>query len=532
MGCSICLEGFTEEDVGDTRPACLPCGHLYHLACAKTWLQTSQRDYCPLCGKTPGKTTKVTDLLSLYPSAPHDVNAIQAAINSDDTSWMSALKGFTHAEAHQLFDNLTDLTTDLQTWISATVGVRVVATKRAGEKVYRLIAATANDEEKVLAFEEAMLQLDEVIQLFDEKASKLDEQMEKVEKQRSELAANKKRFAEHIAKHNDRLARAAAHEAANETRSAELRARKEKLLAEQEAWADTKKRMEVEVSRAKEKALESAQSATRAHVEARQTVAAKEIEVQRKKTEAEEMVAAAVARQREAEAEREETRAKNNALAETMRTLQRQLQEQRNSRLEEKKKRRKEQDEHHTEVQRLQSRLTAAEAQLRTQGPEGSDRLASRHHSPSATDLLQASPVLSRGHKRSTPSVSSVMEADGSMSLVIEMPKLGKASRRGADDGWDSDEVDSLPMPGMPRHRGAASLTKSFSHHSSLSMRQPLTTKCNSVDTNSSTIGSLAADGVPNHRPVGKLRRTDPATADMSKRSAAGPRQRVKEGGY
>lgn len=543
MGCSICLEGFSEEDVGDTRPACLPCGHLYHLACAKTWLQTSQRDYCPLCGKTPGKKSKVTDLVALYPSAPQDVNAIQIAIESDDPSWMSALKGFTHAEAHKLFDDLNDVTVNLQTWISAIVGVRVAATKRAGEKVHKFIAATVNDDEKAFALEDALSQLEQVTRAFDEKSWMLDEQIDKVEKQRQELSANKKRFNEHIAKHNDRLARAAAYEASNEKRSAELRAKKEKLIAEQEAWADTKKRMEAEVAKAKAKALESAQSATRAHVEARQTVAAKELDVQCKNAQADGRVAQALGRQVEAETERNETRAKNNTLAGTLRTLQKQLQEQKDAKVEERRKRKKEQDEHTAEVKRLRDRLTAAEAHLRSQGSGSSNKVASGHGSPVSyythsstphdTSVGGAtSPITPRGHKRMTSSVSTTMEADGSKSIIIEMPRLGQSSRRGADDGWDSDEDESLPMPGMPRHRGTATWTQSSTGAVTMSYRAPLTTKSNSVDTNSSTTGSLAADGVPNHRPVGKLRRTDPATTEMSKRSAAGPKQRVKEGGY
>ncbi|KAL7094133.1 hypothetical protein ACP275_11G082500 [Erythranthe tilingii] len=48
--CSICLENFSGGDGGDyNKEAALsmPCSHIFHGDCIKTWLMTSH--YCPLC---------------------------------------------------------------------------------------------------------------------------------------------------------------------------------------------------------------------------------------------------------------------------------------------------------------------------------------------------------------------------------------------------------------------------------------------------------------------------------------------------
>ncbi|EYU31050.1 hypothetical protein MIMGU_mgv1a018046mg [Erythranthe guttata] len=48
--CSICLENFSGGDGGDCNKEAvlsMPCSHIFHGDCIKTWLMTSH--YCPLC---------------------------------------------------------------------------------------------------------------------------------------------------------------------------------------------------------------------------------------------------------------------------------------------------------------------------------------------------------------------------------------------------------------------------------------------------------------------------------------------------
>merc|ERR1719414_2142179 len=43
LQCSICLEAWSPSDVAP----CIPCGHLFHEACAEEWCKRSSQ--CPVC---------------------------------------------------------------------------------------------------------------------------------------------------------------------------------------------------------------------------------------------------------------------------------------------------------------------------------------------------------------------------------------------------------------------------------------------------------------------------------------------------
>ncbi|KAI3908349.1 hypothetical protein MKX01_027371 [Papaver californicum] len=62
--CGICMEPWSSE--GDHQVSCLPCGHVYGLACIKKWIQQCRRgpSKCPQCGR---KCT-VKNIIKLYVS--------------------------------------------------------------------------------------------------------------------------------------------------------------------------------------------------------------------------------------------------------------------------------------------------------------------------------------------------------------------------------------------------------------------------------------------------------------------------------
>eukprot|EP00439_Symbiodinium_sp_Y106_P003871 s3619_g1.t1 len=48
--CAICFEELESGDDAGSLPVQLPCGHLFHAACVKTWLVTRSRR-CPMCNR-------------------------------------------------------------------------------------------------------------------------------------------------------------------------------------------------------------------------------------------------------------------------------------------------------------------------------------------------------------------------------------------------------------------------------------------------------------------------------------------------
>mmetsp|Transcript_42233 Transcript_42233/g.86863 ORF Transcript_42233/g.86863 Transcript_42233/m.86863 type:complete len:213 (-) Transcript_42233:127-765(-) len=48
--CAICFEELESGDDAGSLPVQLPCGHLFHAACVKTWLVTRNRR-CPMCNQ-------------------------------------------------------------------------------------------------------------------------------------------------------------------------------------------------------------------------------------------------------------------------------------------------------------------------------------------------------------------------------------------------------------------------------------------------------------------------------------------------
>ncbi|KAL0347146.1 UNVERIFIED_CONTAM: hypothetical protein Scaly_1730600 [Sesamum calycinum] len=60
--CSICFEAWSSG--GDHHVCCLPCGHIYGLACIKKWLRRQGSSKCPQCKKKCG----IKDIRLLYAS--------------------------------------------------------------------------------------------------------------------------------------------------------------------------------------------------------------------------------------------------------------------------------------------------------------------------------------------------------------------------------------------------------------------------------------------------------------------------------
>ncbi|KAL0375025.1 UNVERIFIED_CONTAM: hypothetical protein Sradi_3418200 [Sesamum radiatum] len=97
--CSICFEAWSSG--GDHHVCCLPCGHIYGLACIKKWLRRQGSSKCPQCKKKCG----IKDIRLLYASR---IVAIDGELQKKVQSLEAKCATLEEKRNHDLADLLED----------------------------------------------------------------------------------------------------------------------------------------------------------------------------------------------------------------------------------------------------------------------------------------------------------------------------------------------------------------------------------------------------------------------------------------
>lgn len=458
MGCSICIDNFL-DDSPDNRPACLPCGHVFHVHCAKRWLdecanRPAERRGCPMCKHA----ASAADLVVLWPSDLDDLDRLLAQRNDPESRWTAELQGVDMEpdEATELLDNLIDFDQAIQAYVMAVLGVRVVATRKAGQRAKKLINSTAIDSEVKEDLATAMDSLQQVLESLQRQRDKFDQRYASLKRQQY-------RFNEERQRQRERDQQLKRLEAALDQRDKTIDARAEEVLkTKTEVFAEKaeleRQQREVEAAKqvARQEVAESNAAATRARIEASQTVAAMQLELNRAKREADDRVAEAESRQRDAEAERDATRAKSNLLADQMRELQRLNREVKAAKADEKTRRQKERADSAKELADLKKRLARAEEKLAAVASASASASASTSTLASApasspfrpgsmaasrSSVSAVSPSPSRAKTTEQARYASAMDSENHQG-DRSFPSFGSIGRRKRSDSLASTSTD------------------------------------------------------------------------------------------
>ncbi|CCF49808.1 hypothetical protein NDA11_000282 [Ustilago hordei] len=169
MGCSICLDGFDEEQGDAMRGTALPCGHIFHWSCLESWFfgpsavntSRSNNRRCPLCSKQTNPASRI----KLFPSDGEDLTTYldgqrqqsMPAINENGDLIEDAEENV--PRYNQLLNDLIDFNTSIQNYVMAVHTTRLDYVYKSGIRIRKLIVDLTKDTGQE-ASESLMLALD------------------------------------------------------------------------------------------------------------------------------------------------------------------------------------------------------------------------------------------------------------------------------------------------------------------------------------------------------------------------------------
>ncbi|PWN26745.1 hypothetical protein BDZ90DRAFT_280236 [Jaminaea rosea] len=369
MGCSICLDAYGDDD--DVRPVCLPCGHVFHGNCITQWLQdgpgssSHARRGCPKCKAK----AKKDDITRLWPDDVHDLDRLLAERNDPDSQWAASLAHLTPDEAKQLLDDLVDFQCAAQQYVQGVLGVNAVSTRAAGKRVFKLIQDKTNNPAVHQNLQTMLTKLESSILTFDYQLSRASKESAVLSKGKEQvdqkLAHVRKRRDEVQALEKAVQAKEAAVAKSTQTLQ-EARAAFHKQTAGWEAHVNAARK---EVEKSKMEAQQAAADAARARVEAKQWVAARQVEFEELQSKIDERIAAAEARRDDAERERDAHRTKENEMAAQMKVMQEKMEKWKGFVASEKQKRADERKRFEGERAKLEKQLKQAKAAAAVAAP-------------------------------------------------------------------------------------------------------------------------------------------------------------------
>lgn len=308
MGCGICLEAYT----ADERPAALPCGHIFHANCVHDWLNSRSHGAlpagCPLCKATASPSS----ILPLWPG------------DADDFHQYVAVHSQSNDESHQLLMSVRDLVFAIQSYAMAAHGLRSAAMARAASTVQVALQRGAiRDAHAASSLQDALAALHRAVA----QAEHLSRHLSTAHTSLAERA--RRLHAQEVRGREDRIALDAAKRKFHKERILWKQKQKQVLAAQAEVEAHATSMRERENALQTEKitymarAQESIAQAKSASAEAIRRAALAEQAAQQQVAQAEEQMHRAEERAADVAEALEETRARNQRLADQMRDMQR-----------------------------------------------------------------------------------------------------------------------------------------------------------------------------------------------------------------
>ncbi|WFD32513.1 hypothetical protein MSPP1_003561 [Malassezia sp. CBS 17886] len=235
MPCSICLEGFA----ADRRPAALPCGHIFHAACVRDWLESRAHG-------------TVAAILPLWPDDANDFNQYVAAHRAGATA------GDPQAD---MLRAACSFVFSMQGYVMAAHGLRslparrahadMAAQKRTGEAEQAWEARVERVERDEHAAAERAKDAEHLRRTWRQKHKELAHARDALAEKRAALRAREKTLAR---EHDERLAQMQAASAAAKTASVD--AIRRAALQSAEA-AETVKQAEAHAKNADERVADA-----------------------------------------------------------------------------------------------------------------------------------------------------------------------------------------------------------------------------------------------------------------------------------
>ncbi|WFD28674.1 hypothetical protein MNAN1_003687 [Malassezia nana] len=310
MGCGICLEAYT----ADERPAALPCGHVFHAPCIHDWLSSRSHGAlpagCPLCKAAASPSS----VLPLWPADANDFHqyvAVHSQSPEDDAHY-------------QLLLSVRDLVFAIQSYAMAAHGLRSSAMARAASAAQLAVQrgaidnklAASNLQDAMTALHGAIAQAEAVSRHLARTQSSLAERARRINTQevrhfeeRAIVDAAKRKLHKERALWKQKQKHILEAKADMDAQAAALRERESALHTEKTSYMA---RAQESIAQAKSASAEAIRRAALAEEAAQQRAALAEERVRR----AEECAA-------DATEALEETRRRNQHLADQLRELQR-----------------------------------------------------------------------------------------------------------------------------------------------------------------------------------------------------------------
>lgn len=272
MGCSICLDDFTQADGDAKRATALPCGHMFHNDCLQEWFfgaaaaavnqRRPERRRCPLCSAA----TDPAKMIRLFPSDGDDLDKYITGwrdapnelffVNADGTGGAADMDRL-RLKHTKLLEDLMDFNHSMQGYIMSLhscrsetrfreLGVKVRTVimdlgRERGEDVADQLLVTINALENAAgefsAMKNELARSNRACKTTEHKLLKERAQVQEEHKRTEEnvkiTAAKMATVEERILEVNKRWREAVASDRANQARTAELEAQKNSLLCQQ-----------------------------------------------------------------------------------------------------------------------------------------------------------------------------------------------------------------------------------------------------------------------------------------------------------
>lgn len=310
MGCSICLDTYTQEN----RPAALPCGHIFHHACILDWLSTRNHSAlpsgCPLC-KAPATTSSV---LPLWPTDDLDFGQYVASHSADPSACNGAHGG--------LLASVRDWVFSMQAYAMAAYGLQSSAMSKASHRIgtcHRGLVQHALAEQHMhnamQALTQAVVHAERLSRELAQRTSSLDENNRQVHLRQVQLRNEQQ--------HLDTLRQKLEHERTSLKHKLKHAAQTKRELAEQhDALERRGQSMEKEQQAQAMRTQEAIACAKSQSAEAIRKAALAEEAAMQRASEAEDRARAAEEHASDMADALHATRAKNQSMADQMRALQ------------------------------------------------------------------------------------------------------------------------------------------------------------------------------------------------------------------
>ncbi|CAO1616419.1 unnamed protein product [Sympodiomycopsis kandeliae] len=450
MGCLICLDNFQDDDTS-MRPCCLPCGHVYHHSCAKSWLESrpSSQGKCPTCNRAGS----IAQLIPLWPADLDDLDRIAARRKDPESRHQAEEQGLSPAEADELLDTLVDFNSAVQSYAVSIHGARAVASKVAGERVIKLFRLDRDEHpSSSIEMKTAILKLNKLIEQYGKRVSAIDKMKAGVETEKTKLAKAKDTYQQWNNKISKQSAQYKTLESQYNTKLTSLQNESTRLAQEQ-----------AKILKFEKEIKESREAIAKEKMEMRQLMIQKESELSIQLNKMSNETAEYRRDTQEAVKEREATKEQNFKLADQLRELQKKIKNEQISKMDEKTKNKKLKEENI----KLELLVKKLKAQAVSSSSSLSSSIAKPQQSPSAgpsSSSSQRQPL--------SPSRSKANDPNSSLLIIPQSTShpdaggLGGLAGKGDDDD-DDDDDDGFPLPGLPaskyKKRSIIDLTHSSS---------------------------------------------------------------------